>query len=443
MKGKMIVTDYANQKLWAEEKLKFNTDIDFIHKICLYPDVKYNIFEGFGGAFTESSGFCYSNLNSDSKKDFIESYFGESGLRYNLGRTHIGSCDFALGNYTCIDNPDDKTLSTFNMDRDKKYIIPLMNDASSVTDKPITMLLSPWSPPSFMKTNGEMNNGGKLKPEYYDMWADCMVTYILEYKEFGFKIDMVSVQNEPEATQTWDSCIYTAEDEAIFVGEYLGPKLEAAGLSDIKILIWDHNKDVIYRRVKVSMSNEKAAKYIGGVAFHWYTGDHFEALEYVNKMYPHLKLYFTEGCVEYSRFADTNNVYKAEMYAHDIIGNLCSGISGSIDWNLLLDSKGGPNHVGNFCEAPIMCDDKGGFEKRLSYYYIGHLSRYITDGAVRIGCSRYTDKLDVTAFLNTDGERVVVILNRSEKEMPVCLGEDTDEYANFVIAPHSIITITY
>jgi hypothetical protein len=177
-------------------------------------------------------------------------------------------------------------------------------------------------------------------------------------------------------------------------------------------------------------------------------GDHFETIEMVRKRYPEKEIFFTEGCVEYSRFADSGEIYKAEMYAHDILGNLNAGINASLDWNLLLDEKGGPNHVGNFCAAPIMCaPGEDSYEKRLTYYYIGHFSRYIKEGAVKIGTSRYTDGIEVTAFLNPDGERVAVILNKSEKEVPYTLREMTKDAGyqgvEGVIAPHSIQTIVY
>ena len=174
------------------------------------------------------------------------------------------------------------------------------------------------------------------------------------------------------AVQTWDSCIYTSEDESRFVRDYLGPKLEEAGLSDIGIFVWNHNNEEGYQRFKEVIADEKTRKYV----------------------------------------------------------------------------KGGPNHVGNFCAAPIMCaPGEDSYEKRLTYYYIGHFSRYIKEGAVKIGTSRYTDGIEVTAFLNPDGERVAVILNKSEKEVPYTLREMTKDAGyqgvEGVIAPHSIQTIVY
>lgn len=438
----MVVTDYKAGKFWEKTEQAAVTTEDCMHVVNVYPEVAYQKVKGFGGAFTEAAAHNYMGMSEEKKKELVEAYFGETGLGYNLGRLHMNSCDFALGNYAYIEEGDDE-LKTFDIAHDFKEIIPMVKAAQEKNGQPMEFLLSPWSPPAFMKTNGEMNHGGKLKKEYYQTWADYFVRFIKAYKEAGIPIGFLTVQNEPLAVQTWDSCIYTAEEESIFVREYLGPTLEKEGLSDVDIFVWDHNKEEAFRRFRDTVENETARKYVKGAAVHWYTGDHFEAIELIKKQYPDKEVFFTEGCVEYSRFADSGEVYKAEMYAHDMLGNLNAGITAFLDWNLLLDEKGGPNHVGNFCAAPIMCNAaEDSYEKRLTYYYIGHFSRYIKPGAVRTGSTRYTDKLEATAFLNPDGERVLVLLNKTEEEVPVTVRE-ADCGIETVLAPHSICTICY
>lgn len=437
-----IVTDYESGKLWEETLKDAKQMEDVMHVVNLYPDVQYQKVRGFGGAFTESSAHNYASMSEEKKKELIEAYFGESGLRYNFGRVHMNSCDFALGNYTYIEDGDGE-LKTFSIEHDTKEILPLIKDAQKASGREIQFLLSPWSPPAFMKTNGDMNHGGKLKEEYYGAWADYFVRFIRAYQEAGIKISYLTVQNEPMAVQTWDSCIYTAEEEGAFVRDYLGPALERAGLSDVAIFVWDHNKEEAYNRFKETVANERTLNYVTGAAIHWYTGDHFEAIELIRKMYPDKEVFFTEGCVEYSRFADSGEVQKAEMYAHDILGNLNAGISAYLDWNLFLDEKGGPNHVGNFCAAPIMCNaGEDSYEKRLTYYYIGHFSRYVEPGAVRIGTTRYTDQVEAVAFLNPDGTRTLILLNKTKNEVPVTVRED-GYGTETVLAPHSIHTICY
>lgn len=444
-KVKKISTCGEREILWDVAEFPAQPPQDCMHVINVYPDVRYQKIRGFGGAFTEASAHNFYQLPEAKQQEILEAYFGGTGLQYNVGRVHMNSCDFGLGNYTYVEE-NDETLETFSVERDEKEVLPFIREAvQKAKDNGSTMdfLMSPWSPPAYMKTNNEMNHGGKLKEEYRSLWAKYFTQFIREYRKRGVAIDSLTVQNEPEAVQTWDSCVYTAEEEGDFVGEFLGPELEKAGLSDVKIFIWDHNKESLVDRVSTSLKNEKAAKYVHGAAVHWYTGDHFESLEIASKLYPELELIFSEGCVEYSRFADSNDVYKAEMYAHDMIGNLKSGITTYYDWNLILDEKGGPNHVGNFCAAPIMANlPEGDFDRRLTYYYIGQFSRYIKRGAVRIGSTCYTTKLETVAFLNPDGTRVVVVLNPTEHEMPITLRQGNEGIED-IIGAHSICTYLF
>lgn len=436
-----ITTNEKEKEYWKVTDMKADIAHDCMHVVNVYPEVTYQQFKGFGGAFTEASAHNYMGMSEENKKQVILDYFSADGLKYNFGRIHMNSCDFGLGNYAYIEEGD-KELKTFDISHDFEEIIPFVRAAQAEAKEPIQFLMSPWSPPAFMKTNGEMNHGGSLKREYYESWAEYYVKFIKAYQEAGIPIGYLTVQNEPMAVQTWDSCVYTSEEERIFVEDYLGPKLEAAGL-DVKIFVWDHNKEEAYQRFKEVVSGEKAMKYVAGCALHWYTGDHFEAVELIGKQYPDKEVFFTEGCVEYSRFADSGETQKAEMYGHDILGNLNAGIHASLDWNLILDEKGGPNHVGNFCAAPIMYDTMGDtYEKRLTYYYIGQFSRYIRAGAKRIGTTRYTDKIEVTGFLNPDGERVIVILNKTDENVPVTLRE-TGNGVETVVKAHSISTFCY
>ncbi len=437
-----ITTDYSKNEFWKETDIPVGKTEDYAHLVNIYPELKGHVIQGFGGAFTEASTYNYSKLGEANKRAVIEGYFGKDGLRYNLGRTHIHSCDFALGNYTYIEEGD-RELKSFNIAHDRENMIPMIKDAMAESSSKLYFLASPWSPPAFMKTNGNMNNGGKLKEEYYSVWASYIVRYIQEYEKEGIRIGYLTVQNEPMAVQTWDSCIYTPEEEALFVRKHLAPALAAASLNHVKIFVWDHNKDEVYDRAKAVFASQETSDEVAGVAVHWYSGDHFEALEAVKRRFPEKSLFFTEGCVEYSRFADSSEVAKAEMYAHDMLGNLKAGVEAFFDWNLLLDDKGGPNHVGNFCAAPMMCaPGEDTLEKRLSYYYIGQFSRYIKRGARKIETSRYTDQIETAGFLNPDGERVIVLLNRSESAAEVTIRE-SGLGGQLTLQPHTISTVCY
>jgi len=384
--------------------------------INLVPEVEYQEIEGFGGAFTEATAVTINKLSKENRDKILKLYFSEDeGIGYNVGRVHMNSCDFSEGNYTCVDE-NDETLDSFNLDRDKRAVIPMVRDAMKYGE--LQLFMSPWSPPAYMKTNGNMNHGGKLKPEYRELWAKCYTKFIEAYRKEGIDIWGVSVQNEPKATQKWDSCIYTAEEERDFVKKYLGKKMDELG---VKILFWDHNKERVMDRAMVMLSDEEAAKYIYGLAFHWYSGDHFEQLEMFNRLYPEKKLAFSEGCYEYSK--GQMDTYKiGEKYAHDMIGNFNNHCNLFCDWNLVLNEKGGPNHVGNFCDAPIMADTENDrIDIHESFYYIGHFSKYIRPGAVRIGTSKWTPHLDTVSFKNPDGSIITIVLNTEDEALTVNL----------------------
>lgn len=439
MKAILTVTDLNRKTIWESREVE-SGGVNCVHQISVYPTVRRQKFEGFGGAFTEASGYNYQKLPENKRKEFMECYFGSTGLRYSVGRTHLNSCDFALGNYACMESPEDEV---FHTDRDEQYLLPMILDAQKTAGKPIGLLVSPWSPPAFMKTNGEMNHGGKLKEEYKALWASCMAKYVAFYRAHGCKIDRISIQNEPAATQTWDSCIYSASEEAE-LALLLRPALDEVGCADVQILVWDHNKDILVYRAEEAMSVPGAENVVDGFAVHWYTGDHFDAVRLVKERWADKTIWFTEGCVEYSRFDGMNRIQKAEMYAHDILGNLNAGISGSIDWNLLLDAKGGPNHVGNFCEAPVMLnEDASDFELMSEYYYIGHFSRYIQPGAVCLGSSAFSAKVEATVFENPDGSRTAVVLNRNDDGQYVSLTDNGAEGFSFTLEPHSIATLCW
>ena len=385
---------------------------------------RYQRIEGFGGAFTEASASTFFKMNSDAQSMILKAYFDpEEGLGYSLCRTHINSCDFALGNYAYDEVAGDTALEHFSIERDRRTLIPFIRAAFQVAGGPIKMFASPWSPPSWMKTNGEMNHGGKLRPEYRDAWARYYAKYVKVYAEEGIPMWGLSVQNEPEAKQTWDSCIYTGAEERDFVRDYLGPTLHKEGLGDLRLLIWDHNRDRMYERAKVVFDDPEAAKYVWGTAFHWYMGDFFDNVQRVHDAWPDKALLFSEGCQEGGVHMGEWQV--GERYGRSMINDLNRWTCAWVDWNMVLDEQGGPNHVGNYCSAPVICDtrvcDASGVTLMPSYYYIGHFAKFIKPGAERVACASTMDQLEVTAFRNTDGKIAVVVMNRSEEEIQFAL----------------------
>ncbi|WNF38530.1 glycoside hydrolase family 30 protein [Bacillaceae bacterium IKA-2] len=382
--------------------------------IQINPEVEYQEWLGFGGAFTEAATYTLSKISFEHRSEVLRAYFNkEHGLGYTLGRTHINSCDFSLENYSYVEDNDTK-LASFSIQRENQFVIPFIKDAMKEAGEALTILSSPWSPPAWMKTNGEMNNGGKLKEEYRNLWALYYVKYIEAMEKEGIPIWGVTIQNEPEATQTWDSCRYTAAEERDFIKNHLGPIFEESGFSDKKIVIWDHNRDIMVERATTILSDPEAAKYVWGTGNHWYVSEDFENLSIVHEAFPDKHLIFTEGCIEGG--VQLNAWHTGERYARNIIGDMNNWLEGFLDWNLVLDENGGPNHVGNYCDAPIIADTKTDkVYYNSSYYYIGHFSKFIKPGAKRIGLETNNEDISATAFKNENGEMIVVVLNETEK----------------------------
>lgn len=376
---------------------------------------------GFGGAFTEAAAHTWLALSRPQQDAVLRACFDpETGHGYTLCRVHMNSCDFSMGNYAHASTPGDIALQDFRIDRDEQALLPFLIAAQRVAGSTLKLLVSPWSPPAWMKTNQQMNHGGSLLPEYRDAWARCYVRFIQAYAERGVPVWGVSVQNEPAATQRWDSCIYSAEEERDFVRDHLGPQLEAAGLGHVKIVIWDHNRDLLVERAGTVYADPQAARYVWGAGFHWYGEDHFDHVQLVHDAWPDKQLLFTEGCQEGGPHAGSWAL--GERYARSMINDINRWTVGWIDWNLLLDQQGGPNHVGNYCSAPILAEPaQDRFECQSSYFYIGHFARFVKPGARRILCAASREALEATAFVNPDGGVVVVAMNRTEHALPFTL----------------------
>jgi glucosylceramidase len=379
---------------------------------------RFQHIEGFGGAFTEAAASTWLKLGEEQQAQVLKDYFHPSlGHGYSLCRVHMGSCDFALGNYSHLETPNDVELTSFSIERDRQALIPFIKAAQLVATQPLKLLVSPWSPPAWMKSTGQMNGGGQLRPEFAATWALCFVRFIAAYAAEGIPIWGVTLQNEPQAKQTWDSCIYSAEEERDFIRDHLGPALHAAGMGQVRIIAWDHNRDEMVARASVIFKDAQAAQYVWGTGFHWYGEDHFDHVQLVHDAWPDKHLLFTEGCQEGGPHRGAWEL--GERYARSVINDLNRWTVGWIDWNLLLDERGGPNHVGNFCSAPLLAmRGENRIHKQSSYFYLGHFSRFIREGARRILCSANRHALECTAFANLDGSIAIVIMNRSDEPIP-------------------------
>jgi glucosylceramidase len=416
--------------------------------IFVEPQRKFQSFIGIGGAITDASAEVFARLSKEKQQEFLTAYYdSQKGIGYSLLRTTIHSSDFSSGSYTYIQEGD-KDLKTFSIDHDKQFRIPMIKQATQAAGGKLVTYVSPWSPPAFMKSNKQMLKGGTLLPEYYQAWANYYVKFIKAYEKEGMPIWGLTIQNEPMAVQTWESCVFTAEAERDFLKNYLGPTLKKEGLSNKKIIVWDHNRDLINQRANVIFNDPVASKYAWGIGFHWYEtwagGEPmYDNIAKVHEDYPDKNLIFTEGCIE--KFDDQKYQFwpNAERYGASMIHDFNNGTAAWTDWNILLDEKGGPNHVGNFCFAPIHADSQSGnLVYTPSYYYIGHFAKFIRPQARRVATASSRSSLLSTSFQNADGSMVTVVMNQSDKEVNYNLMIASDKIVT-TIPPHSIQTLLY
>ena len=394
-------------------------------QVCVFldPAHAFQTMLGIGGAVTDATAETFAKLPAAQQQELLRAYYSPSaGIGYTLARTSIHSSDFSSASYTYVAD-NDAALTSFSVRHDEQFRIPFLKQAQAAAGGKLLTYASPWSPPAWMKDNNSMVQGGKLLAQHRQAWANYYVKFIQAYERQGIPIWGLSVQNEPMAKQRWESCIFTGEEERDFIKNHLGPTLKKAGMGGKKLIAWDHNRDLLYQRASAVLDDPQAAQYVWGIGYHWYetwTGSTmlFDNVRRVHEAYPDKNLLFTEGCQEKFDLARVNDWTLGEKYGASMIGDFNAGTVGWTDWNVLLDENGGPNHVGNFCFAPIIADTKAG--KLLytnAYYYIGHFSKFIRPGARRIVASANRDALQTTAFRNPDGSVAVVVLNTTDKPL--------------------------
>lgn len=428
---------------------------DSLLNVNIFPNKEFQTITGFGGAFTESSAYLLNKLGKENRKKVIDAYFSREGANYSLARTHMNSCDFSLNNYSYTPVEGDKELKHFSIKEDKDDLIPMIKDAMASSEDGFKIFGSPWTAAPWMKDNNKWV-GGKLLPEYYDTWALFFSKYADAYKAEGIDIWGFTVENEPLGNgNNWESMHFTAEEQNDFVMNHLGPKLEADGKDELKILGYDQNRDHLKQWVDVMYENEETSKYFDGTAVHWYASTYEifpEELQYAHKKAPNKLLIQTEACVDsevpkwqedtwywekratdwgwdwapekdkhlHPKYAPVNR------YARDIIGCLNNWVDGWVDWNMVLDRQGGPNWFKNWCVAPIIVDPENDEVYFTPLYYtMSHFSKFIRPNAVIIGLDNQDDSLMITAAKNPDGSIAIVAFNENPepKEFRLTLQE--------------------
>lgn len=442
---KVIQSTKSGDKLLEKEEKKFHISRKTKSPtISLNPAEKYQKIIGFGGSFTESSARVLGKLSSTKRDEILRAYFSQDGAAYSLTRTHMGSCDFSLSSYAYADKSGGAELTNFSIEEDMNDLVPLIKDALQVQGASFKIISSAWTAPPWMKDNKDWY-GGSLLPKYYDTWALYYSKYIQEYNKIGIPIWAITTLNEPLGNGgQWESMIFTPEQMANFVKNNLGPMFAEKNINS-KILIYDQNRDHLEEWVNTILGEPAAAKYVWGTAVHWYSSTiewYPAALKAAHNNFPNKHLLHTEGCIDAEvpvwqddkwywskKAADWGYNWAPEeekhlhpkyvpvyRYARDIIGGLNSWLTGWIDWNIVLNDKGGPNHASNWCIAPVIVKpetDQVYFTPL--YYVMAHFSKYIRPGAVRIGVDHAIEDLMVTACLNPDESIIVEILNQKSE----------------------------
>lgn len=499
--SKILITSESGDKIAERENVQFKKGKAKGTVLTVNPDSVKQTMDGIGSSFTESSAFVLSHLEPSGRMEVMEAIFGQNGANFSLARTHIGACDFSVkGKYSYADKPGDKTLNSFSLQpdmegfskteypgvKDEKYdLLPMIREALAIKnnqdDKELRIVASAWTAPSWMKdindwyiTGAPENNyqgtGGSLKPEYEEAYADYLIKYLDAYRAEGVDIWGITPVNEPHGNNgQWESMNFTPETQNEFIRKYLGPKLKNGNSSNVKLLIYDQNRDGIEHWTDAILGDSATAPYVYGTAVHWYESTFLvyeDVFERVNAKFPDHAIIHTEGCIDdlgkpapqgitdTVKFKETdwfdNDSFwwndnatdwaytatwqgvKSEdhpiyapvhRYARNIIVSIDHWLRGWIDWNVVLDHNGGPNHVGNYCGAPIMINtETGQIYYTPIYHILAQFSKTIRPGDKAVETSMILDgpaedDLYACATINKDNLLSVQVLNTSREEI--------------------------
>jgi glucosylceramidase len=409
--------------------------------ITVNPSQTYQTMVGFGGSFTDAGAWSLNYLSASDRAAVLAAYFGPSGANYEVCRSQMGASDFSNVLYSYDDQASDYSLSHFSIAHDTGYILRWEKEAVALNPN-LKIFGSPWSAPAWMKQMPagqaqSMDNGGTLLPNCDTTWALYFVKWYQAYKAAGVTPWGVTIQNEPQATQTWPSMIWDAPGECAFMKTYLGPMLARNNLgpSVLNVMFLDHNRDMMVSWAQTFYSDPTVTAMVWGEAIHWYEPvAQYAAVAQVNSAYPNKHILATEQCItQFVQSSPPSWENSAELYAHDIYEDLIGGSTGWVDWNMILNQQGGPNLSLNYCDAGILINTASKtYQFRPIYYCMAQYSKYVRTGAVRIGCTAtgsYTP--EVIAFKNPDSTIAVVVHNPAKASYNgrIVIGGNQIEYA--------------
>lgn len=420
---------------------------------------------GFGGAFTDAATINMNSLSKGARNNIIATYFSSAGNEYTMGRIPMASCDFSRRVYSYDDSEGDLALSKFSLaEEDVLFKIPAVKDAMSISKRNISLFGSPWSSPYWMKTNNNMTGKGTIKGspggDYFKAWAMYFVKFLQAYKDHGINIWGLTAQNEPIDGMITDfpfQCLgWTPELQRDFIAKDLGPALEANGFGHVKLMILDDQRIFLPYWPEVVLKDPTAAKYISGIAIHWYADLVIPtaALDLTyNQFGQDYFILNTEACeqdlVNKSRSVQLGSWYRGEHYFFDIMQDLRHGVTGWVDWNMALNMEGGPNWEHNLADSPIIVNAaKDEFYKQPMFYAMGHFSKFVEPGMkVLLHETNAGEGTGVEAifFLRDNNYITANFLNIKEEGLNITISDPLTPLNNFnfEIPPKSFVTFTW
>ncbi|KAG5325422.1 GLCM Glucosylceramidase, partial [Acromyrmex heyeri] len=440
------------------KKYKTNGKSAPLGKITINRKDVYQEICGFGGAVTDSAAMNIHDLTLEVSEHLLKSYFGPHGINYNFIRTPMGGCDFSTRPYTYAMVENDISLQHFELQiEDNLFKIPIIKRAQKIKKGKIKLLTAPWSASLWMKSKKSWTLNGKLCPEYRQIWADYFVKFFEAYRHNGLEFWATTPQNEPEnykyipllSNTSINAMAWTAEEERDWIINYLAPTLKKNNFEHIKIFIMDDTRLSIPDWPKTILEDKRARDIVSGTAVHFYF-DHFispSVLDEIKELFPEQSILYTEACA--GVFEDQKVILgswkRAELYAANIIETMSHWVSTWIDWNIALDTNGGPNWINNFVDSPIIVNSTANeFYKQPMFYAIGHFSKYVPPGSKRIGIkSDNIANMRKIAFSTPDGGTVLVILNLNEEDKEILINDPKKGTAKLKILAKSLNTMKY
>ena len=500
--SEVLITSERGDKIARGENVTFALGEAGGPAIIVQHEIVKQTITGIGSSFTESSAFVLAHLGEQQRREVMERAWGERGANFSLARTVIGATDFAVhGKYSYAPVAGDTSLEQFTIAvdsdgfartehpgiEDESYdLLPMIKEALAIKaaqqDQSFRIVASAWTAPPWMKDietwyipgapeNYWQGTGGRLKPQYVPTYADYLVRYLDAYEAAGVDIWGMTPVNEPNGNSgQWESMHFTPETQNAFIKNHLGPKLEASDHADIRLLIYDQNRDHLQEWADAILGDPETARYVYGTAVHWYSSTYKvyeDALEAVHDKYPEFDIIHTEGTIDdlgkpapdgvadperfqesgwfdndsfwwnanatdwaytasWAPNAEDHPIYTpVHRYARNIIVSLDHWMSGWIDWNIVLDRHGGPNHVGNFCGAPIMIDtDTGQVYYTPIYHVLAQFSKTIRPGDKAVQTTTRLaglddDALHASATVNASGLLSVQMLNTTKQPLEI------------------------